>query len=131
MTASLHHSFNRTAATERTEVRLAFERGYATLSGWIPTRLDVEGTVQSEDADKLRALFGERLRMTERSSTSRGTRAIAATVESVDRQGEYRRAIRAGMANLVAAIARDERLEVTAADGLRSLDVALLASQDQ
>ncbi|HEV8488812.1 MAG TPA: Gfo/Idh/MocA family oxidoreductase [Candidatus Limnocylindrales bacterium] len=131
MTASFYHSFNRTGATERTEIRLAFGRGHATLSGWIPTRLDVEGRVRSEEVDILRTMFGQGFREITPSPGGRGGVAVAAVAERPDRQDEYRRAIRAGMANLVAAITRDEKLEVTAEDGLRSLDVALRASQDQ
>jgi predicted dehydrogenase len=131
MTASFYHSFNRTGATERTEIRLAFERGHAMLRGWIPIRLDVEGTVRSEEIDTLRTLFGEGLLQVTPASGGRGEVAVVAVAERPDRQDEYRRAIRAGMANLVAAITRNERLEVTAADGLRSLDVALTASQGQ
>lgn len=116
MAATFYHAFNRTT-TERTTIRLAFERGHATIEGWIPTRLEVEGTAKPERLEKVRTLFGSGIR--ERVST---------VVERPDRQDDYRLAIRAGMSNLVAAIVRNEPLEVTAEDGLRSLDVALRAS---
>jgi predicted dehydrogenase len=125
--ASFHHAFNRTGDAERTTIRLAFERGHATLHGWIPTRLDVEGTVAPEAVDTLRSLFGEGLRRT--STGGRGKVAVTAAAEWPDRQGEYRRAIRAGMSNLVAAVTRNEKLDVTAEDGLRSLEIAVRATR--
>lgn len=126
MAATFYHSFNRTAATERTTIRLAFEWGHATLEGWIPTRLDVEGTVAPERFEKLRTVFGAGLH--EVTPASAGGRVqVAASVERPDRQEDYRLAIRAGMSNLVGAILRNEPLEVTAEDGLRSLEIALRA----
>lgn len=129
MAATFYHSFTRTATTERTTIRLAFERGHATLHGWIPTRIDVEGSVRPESLDVLRALFGEGLQATAPSSGGRDEVAVVASAEAPDRQGEYRRAIRAGMGNLVAAIVRDERLKVAGEHGLRSLEIALRASR--
>lgn len=117
MAATFYHSFNRTTATERTTIRLAFEDGHATIEGWIPTRLEVEGTVKPQRIEKVRTLFGSGVR-----------ERVSAVVERPDRQDDYRLAIRAGMSNLVAAIVRNEPLEVNAADGLRSLEVALRAS---
>jgi predicted dehydrogenase len=111
MAATFYHSFNRTAATERTTIRLGFEHGHATIEGWIPTRLEVEGTVEPERLERLRTLLGDGL-----------------VVERPHRQDDYRLAIRAGMSNLVGAIVRNEPLEVTAEDGLRSLEIALRAS---
>jgi predicted dehydrogenase len=121
MSASFYHSFNRTAATERTTIRLAFERGQATVEGWIPTRFQVEGTVNPERFEKFRTLFG--------SVSGAGKAEVAAIVERPDRQDDYRHAIRAGMSNLIGAILRDEPLEVTAEDGLRSLEIALQATE--
>lgn len=129
MAATFYHSFNRTAATERTIIRLAFERGHATIDGWIPTRLDIEGAVQPEAVVTLWRLFGDRLRTT--TPTSAGGQRIvpvAAAAEARDRQNDYRLAVRAGMSNLIAAIVRDQRLTVTAEDGVRSLEIALRAS---
>jgi predicted dehydrogenase len=129
MAATFYHSFNRTAATERTTTRLAFEHGHATLEGWIPTRLEVEGTVLPEGLETFRTMFGSGLReITPTSVRGRALVGVAARVERPDRQDDYRLAIRAGMGNLVGAIVRSEPLEVTAEDGFRSLEVALRAS---
>lgn len=129
MAATFYHSFNRTAATERTTIRLAFSQGHATIQGWIPTRLDVEGTVQPEAVETLRSLFGSGLHgITPSPGGGRGIVGVAAAVERRDRQADYRQAIRAGIGNLARAIVRDEPLEVTAENGLRSLEVALRAT---
>jgi predicted dehydrogenase len=128
MAATFYHSFNRTAATERTTITLAFERGHATIQGWIPTRLEVEGTVQPEGFEMLRTLFGSGFTRFPASPGGRGMVGVAAVVERPDRQDDYRLAVRAGMSYLIAAIVRHEPLEVTAEDGLRSLEIALRAS---
>jgi predicted dehydrogenase len=120
MIATFYHSFNRTAATERTTIRLAFERGHASLEGWIPTRLEVDGTANPERFEKVRTLLG--------SAAGGRSPEIAAVVERPDRQDDYRLAIQAGMSNLIGAVLRNEPLEVSAEDGLRSLEVALRAS---
>jgi len=125
LVASFHHAFNRAAATERTTIRLAFERGHATIEGWIPTRLAVEGEVSASEVTQLRKLFGAELVTIE---TRRGTVAVSGTAEAPDRQGEYRDAIRAGMSDLVAAIRGERPLAVTAEDGIRSLEIALRAT---
>lgn len=129
MAATFYHSFNRTAETERTTIRLAFERGHATIEGWIPTRLEIDGVVGPEAVSILTNLFGDGLRA-DAPISRRGLAAIpvTATAEAPDRQDEYRLAIRAGMSDLIAAIAGDRRLEVRAEDGVRSLEVALRAS---
>ncbi len=73
-----------------------------------------------EGFEKLRTLFGSGVRAT--------TAGFTARIERADRQADYRQAIRSGMINLVAAIVRNEPLEVTGEDGLRSLEVALRAT---
>lgn len=120
MAATFYHSFDRTAPTERTTIRLAFEHGHATLEGWIPTRLAVEGTVKPERFEKLRTIL--------KTAAAGSHGRVSAVIERPDRQGDYRLAVRAGMSNLAAAILRNESLEVTGEDGLRSLEVALQAS---
>jgi len=129
LTATFYHSFNRTAASERTTIRLAFERGHATIDGWIPTRLHIEGTISADAASSLHALFGDELHTARRPSARDGRRVrIAATIKRPDRQGEYRLAIRAGMSELVGAIRHGRPLTVTPDDAVRSLETALRAS---
>ena len=129
MAATFYHSFNRTTVTERTTIRLAFEHGQATIEGWIPTRLEVEGMAKPERIEKVRTLVGNGgPEITAASADDQGRVGVSAVVERPDRQDDYRLAIRAGMSNLVGAIVRDEPLQVTGEDGLRSLEVALRAS---
>lgn len=129
MAATFYHGFNRTTATERTTIRLTFEQGRATIEGWIPTRLEVEGTVKPERIEKFRTLFGSGVReITPAAAGGMVGVGVSAVVARSDRQDDYRLAVRAGMSNLVGAILRDEPLEVTAEDGLRSLEIALRAT---
>lgn len=127
--AAFYHSFDRTHATERTTIRLAFERGHVVIDGWIPTKLMLDGHASPDAVADLRPLFAEGLHTTE---TDDGAGQPAVRVEAVskapDRQGQYRAAVRAGMTDLVAAIEGVRALEVTATDGLRSLEIALRAS---
>jgi predicted dehydrogenase len=123
--ASFYHSFNRRAASERTTIRLAFERGHVTMEGWIPTRLDMEGSVPPDAVALLEELFGDALFVTEAEhGHGDATVGVKATSLAPNRQDEYRLAIRAGMSDLIAAIEGIRPLEVTAADGLRSLEIA-------
>lgn len=130
LVATLYHSFNRTRATEQTILRLDFEHGHATIAGWIPTRLEIEGTVAAGADLTLRALLGDALTSGNQSARrNEGRVPIAAIVERPDRKRDYMLAIRAGMSELVAAIREGRPLMVTPQDGLRSLDIALRASE--
>ena len=128
MAATFYHSFNRTASTERTTIRLAYERGSLAIEGWIPTRLVMEGSVREGARETLRGLFGDGLHTVEGAADEPGFVRVEATAEVPDRQGEYRLAVRAGMRNLVAAIHGTAPLQVTPGDGLRSLEIAIRAS---
>jgi hypothetical protein len=109
------------------------------LSGWIPTRLTLTGLVEKAGLDALQNLLGESLEIVERFEGEAGlfrhggsadhiAASIRADVQALDRQGDYRRAIQAGLRNLVAAIHGEEALEVRPEDGLLSLLVALAAT---
>jgi predicted dehydrogenase len=127
--ATLYHSFNRDDASEQTTIRLAFEHGRATIEGWIPTRMDIEGTIPVTAEPAVRALLGDALRIGARAAAGDGEReTIAATIERPERQREYVLAIRQGMTDLLAAIEHGRALTVTPQDGMRSLRIALLAT---
>jgi predicted dehydrogenase len=126
--ATFHHSFNRTADTERTTIRLAFERGRLTIDGWIPMRLEMEGRVTSDAVASLRDLFGDGLRTSEVGGMDIDTIRVEAVATAPDRQGAYRTAVRSGMSDLMAAIGGVRPLQVTPEDGLRSLEIAIRAS---
>jgi predicted dehydrogenase len=128
--ATFYHAFNRTDASERTTIRLAFERGHVVIDGWIPTRLEMDGLVAPAAATGLRELFGDLLRTRDTVDASgHASVQVKAASEMPDRQRHYRLAVRAGMTDLVAAIEGVRPMEVTAADGLRSLEIALRASR--
>ena len=132
MAATFYHSFTRAEATEQTTIRLAFERGHATIDGWIPTVLRFEGTVEADSLPTLTMLVGEPLSAVD-GGVAAGTRnvLVSATVERLDRQNEYRLAIRSGMKELVAAIRDGAPLTVTPEDGVRSLRMAIMATEDR
>jgi hypothetical protein len=99
------------------------------IEGWIPTRLELDGVVDASALPELRRLLPD-LRVVDEPSRlgDNGRRSVQAVVEAPDRQLEYRLAVRAGMTDLIRAIRGSRRLEVTEADGLRSLELAIRAT---
>jgi len=55
--ASFYHAFNRPGALERQAAVFAFERGFVTLRGWIPTALDLTAIVDDAGRTGLEALL--------------------------------------------------------------------------
>ncbi len=138
--ATFYHSFTQIGRIEQTTMRIACARGHVTLSGWIPTHLTLSGLVDNSGLAVLQGLLGEHLDVLERYEGERALFAHGGTtetlagrieghVEALDRQGDYRRAIQAGVRNLVAAIRGDAPLTITPDDGLSSLAVALAATE--
>jgi len=138
--ATFYHSFNRIGFIEQTTIRVACARGHLTLSGWIPTELALSGLVDAGGLAALGEMLGDDLRVLARYEGERAVFAhggatetlaarVEARIEAPDRQGDYRRAIQAGMWTLVAAIRGDAPLVVTPEDGLASLAVALAATE--
>jgi predicted dehydrogenase len=141
VTATFYHAFNQIRRFERTTLRLTCERGQIVLQGWIPTELRLRGWVDAQGLAALRSCFeSERaVRVVERLAGAAGdfehggrrdrlTVVVEAEARVPDRQGAYRRAIQAGMRDLVAAIREGRAPAVTAEDGLRSLTIALAAT---
>lgn len=126
--ASFYHSFNRTGDRERTTIRLALEHGHVTIGGWIPTSLEMDGHVSRDAVITLRDLFGNGLRTSAPNGANADAIGVEALATAPDRQSAYRTAVRSGMSDLVAAIGGIRPLEVTPADGLRSLEIAIRAS---
>jgi len=138
--ATFYHSFTQIGRIEQTTMRITCARGHLTLSGWIPTHLTLSGLVDDTALAALQDLLGEQLDVPERFAGERtvfehggATETLAARVEAwveaLDRQGDYRRAIQAGVRNLAAAIHGNAPLTVTPDDGLASLAVALAATE--
>jgi predicted dehydrogenase len=142
LVATYHHGFTQPARFEQTTVRLACARGYATLYGWIPTRLLVDGLVDEAGMEALRRWAGVEPEIVERyTGVATEGWAFGAPYRAVARvrveqrlpEGKpavYRASVRANMEDFIAAI-RDPRhtLEVTPADGRTSLAVALTATR--
>jgi predicted dehydrogenase len=136
--ATFYHSFNQIRAVEQTTIRLGCRRGHLAIEGWIPTRLTLHGLVEAAGLRALGELLGDRLHVAgrfegEAARFAHGGEveglAAAVTAEAVapDRQGDYRRAIQAGMRDLAGAIREKRPPLVGAADALTSLAVALAA----
>ena len=124
--ATFYHAFNRTGATERTTIRLAFERGHVRIDGWIPTSLELDGRVAEASIESVRSWFPDGFEVG--APATGGMVPVRARAEAPDRQGAYRLAVRAGMLDLVASIKGERPLHVTAADAVRSLNVAIRAT---
>jgi len=138
--ATFYHSFNQIGRFERTIIRLNCSRGHMVIEGWIPTELTLWGVVNEEGLATLRSLFGDRLRIGERFEgaarvvhhggvTEEITAVVEAQASAPDRQLEYKRAIQAGMRDLVAAIREKRQPRVSPDDALLSLAVALAANE--
>lgn len=136
--ATFYHSFDRGDREESTTIRLGLSRGHLTIEGWIPTGLALVGLVRPAEVAVLRNLFGAALKV---GDTVRDPVAdpealdpdqlftrVRASASAPDRWRDYRRAIQAGMRDLVAAARGQRELEVTPSDGLRSLELATRAA---
>jgi len=133
MLANFYHAFDRSAILEHTVLHVVMERGSATAYGWIPQRLEVEGTLPPHHYTALAELLGTELELREvpapdgvTGSTS-GTLARATLLRS-DRASDYAHAVRTGMADFVRSIHEPEYTpEVTIQDAYNSLRLALTA----
>lgn len=140
--ATYHHAFTQPGRFEQTTIHLACARGYATLYGWIPTRLVVEALLDDEGLETLYQWAGVEPEIVER-YTGSGTEGwasgtpyrvtVRARVELTlpeGKQAVYRESVRAGMQDFIAAIRDPQHTpEVTPADGRNSLAVALAATR--
>jgi len=136
--ATFYHSFNQIRRIEETTIRINCEHGHIMLFGWIPTRLTLTGLVNAPGLIALEDLLGDHLDIVEQfddrefkhgDAVEQLAAQVQSTVHAPDRQGDYRRAIQAGMQNLVEVIWGEQTLQVTAEDGLLSLAVGLAATE--
>ncbi len=135
------HAFDKPSRLEAQEGYLVLDRGAIRISGWTPTRLELEGIVSDQDAQRLAHLPGltmesaHRLSGAQRSMRGKGQAYVvdqhvrAAYAPPEDSQELYRRAVAAALNDLVATV-RDpgHRQLVTLEDGVTSLAVACVAA---
>ena len=123
--ATFYHSFGRPRIIERTTLKLGLSFGEIELTGWIPIKISLLGSVREEDLEEMRSVISSSLRV-----LGGGERKmVEAEVVAPDREGEYRRAVQASLLDLIHAIREGRSPQVTPADALRSLELAWQASQ--
>ena len=140
---NFYHSFTQPSRMDRQELRLVFELGDITLTGWIPTKAHIRGLVDEGATKALVELFsGARLDITEtylgpnrkihyrhksRDAFQRVDIRYGDEVEKLHRYGEL---LRSMMSDQLAWI-RDPLWErrVTEKNGLDSLTTAVRASE--
>lgn len=135
---TFYHSFAwPSAMEEQTSARYVFHRGIIDVFGWIPTRMKIRGYVSEAELHRLWEMFDDTTFSPLEPSeiVSSGVKYPIAYsvnfdyVHSVDKQVEYADCVRALMSDLIAAI-RDtsHKMRVTLEDGLRSVEIAQLAT---
>lgn len=128
------HAFDRPKAMERQEAIVAFERGFASIKGWIAEEVQVEGWVSNRDAEGLLSLphvassqqdaIDREMRRGDLSWHADRHVAVRCTLPW-DRTESYRREVAAGINDLLQACANPSHTQsVTLVDALRSLAVA-------
>lgn len=149
--ATIYHGFNRPAPMERQSIRLALQRGYLELTGWIPMHLTLEAWLTEEEFDRLRtpAINGhypplelsfqaEELSRAEReyfhfngvdpSGSAPVLRCRLEAAMAAPRREVYKYCIREGLRDLVATILDPaHRPRVTLGEAREALRLALLA----
>jgi predicted dehydrogenase len=117
--AHCYHAFDKGGDTEQTTVILTFERGYVTLSEWVPTSLELLTKVPSTAWRSFLPAVVETETM-----TNGMIRALAYDLNG--KSAIYRRSIQAGMRDLAKSVRNpSEPLAVTGEQGLASLRVAV------
>lgn len=123
--ATFYHAFVRPREIERTTLKLGLSFGEIQLTGWIPTKLSLFGSVKENEIESLRSILGKSLRVL--GGTNR--KIVEAEVFAPDRQGEYQRAVQASLLDLIEAVWKNRPTQVTPTDALQSLEVAWQASR--
>ncbi|HUW58905.1 MAG TPA: Gfo/Idh/MocA family oxidoreductase [Planctomycetota bacterium] len=140
---NFYHGFHQASRMDRQEMRIVFERGVVTLEDWVPTRLRIDAIVDDATLDALRELMpGARVPKLEvcdvedRSVTSRHKpyvvdQCIQMTFDlGMTKTDLYGHVLRALLADQLAAVRNpDHECKVTAANGVRSLEMAVEADR--
>ena len=131
--ASYYHAVDRPTPLAKTALHTIFERGAVHSSGWIPTRMEIEGQTSPENMQLLSRLIGEPLSVNEAlpppgvQGSATGT-IVSATVERRSGDEEYRKAIQRSMADFALAVRDPDKVpRITPDDAYESLRVAVAA----
>lgn len=120
--ATYYHAFTRPSGLARTALRLTFQRGFVDLHGWIPERLELDGTLTAAEAEVFASCPGA-----EPIAWDGGRVRVRITLP--DRQELYRAAIRAAFIDLLQKAGDPcHRPAVTLADGVNALRLARAAT---
>ena len=136
-----YHGFHQATRMDRQEMRVVFERGVVTLDDWVPTRLRIDAIVDDAALDALRELMPTarvpKLKVCsaeDRSVTSRHkpyevNQSIEMTWDvGMTKTELYGHVLRELMSDQLAAVRDvDHERKVTAANGIRSLELAVEA----
>ncbi|MDI3316263.1 MAG: Gfo/Idh/MocA family oxidoreductase [Bacillota bacterium] len=155
--ATFYHGFDKPRRIERAEFRLAYDVGYVTVKGWMPSALELEALVDETGLSRLQEVAGRMAldcgagrsapvrveldlaepyqggeqRILGRELERRVTHRVRLAVESIDgKETTYARAIEAAVADFARAVREPEHTpEVTLEQALSSLRLALAASR--
>lgn len=135
VTATYYHAFNRPGVLERQVAHFSFERGHVTVHGWTPTRLEIDGIVDTPTLAAMEELISD-LDVFHRIGPVRGggkAHAVTHRVRSTEDLGAptplYAAAVRNVFEDVVRAASTKTAPRVSVDDGLDSLRVALAARQ--
>jgi predicted dehydrogenase len=131
--ATYYHAFDRVTPLASTVLHTIFERGAAHSTGWIPTRLEIEGQAAPEALPQLSHLLKAPFTLKEAVPPpgvqgSASGLIVSAEVTRSSKEEEYRKAIQRCLADFAHAI-RDPLWTptVTPGDAYDSLRVAVIA----
>ncbi|GER90986.1 hypothetical protein KDW_51480 [Dictyobacter vulcani] len=133
--ASFYHAFDRPAILEQTVLHVTMEHGTAVVTGWIPDRLEIEGTLSRERYDELSNLLGVELKVTSVPAPEGITGATAgelvmAQVTREDRTADYTQAVTIGLSEFIHSIQdHNYQPQVSLQDSYSSFRLAYRAQQ--
>lgn len=133
--ANFYHAFDRPAILEQTVLRVVMERGTAVVTGWIPDRLEIEGTLPREDYAELADLLGMALDIAivpppEGITGATAGELVTARITREDRTADYTQAVVTGLAEFIRSIQDpDYQPHVSLQDGYASFRLAYRAQQ--
>jgi predicted dehydrogenase len=138
--ATFYHSFERPDYLERSSVWIGMERGYLTITGWIPEALAIDGVIDPGRLHEFQELVGAEVEVIDQRDLAVVSfsgafkpidgELVRVQVQRCDRMADYQAGIAAGLHEFVRLIA-DAAFQprVSVQDGLASLRLALHATE--